>query len=279
MAESSSPARAQRFATPREDTPTETSAAALARDGFVHLRGALNRGTLRELYREVMSVTVRHVGLGPPFAEPHVPLSDTLQVRNAWQLSDPIRNLVCRRSLAATAGELIGASAMQLYADLAIVKEPTAAAGPWHIDGAHSVVAPDSLLIAYIPLNPVDGRTGGLALRSGSHLTGAAKEFKPTSRANIRRSLRKLTEAGCPEATPSFDVGDVLFYTGATFHRLSSNHGASPAVSLWVMFIPYGQTMVRIRNAFQAVERQRYFSDVLVGRPLTTALTPLLWHK
>lgn len=278
MAEASTPARAQFLSVPGEERGTE-SAIALKRDGFVHLRAALNRGTLKQLHREVTEVTVRHVGLGPPFAEPHAPLSDTLQVRNAWQLSDPIRSLVCSRSLAATAAELIDATAVQLYADLAIVKEPTAAAGPWHIDGAHSVVAPDSLLIAYIPLTAADSRTGGLSLRSGSHLTGVAKEFKPTSRANIRRSLRKLTEVGCPEVMPSYDVGDALFYSGATFHRLSANHGATPAVSLWIMFIPHGQTMVRIRNAFQAVERQRYFPDVLVGRPLTTALTPLLWHK
>jgi Phytanoyl-CoA dioxygenase (PhyH) len=278
MAESSTPARSQIVSAPREE-PKDESVAALERDGFVHLRAALNRGTLKQLHREVTEVTVRHVGLGPPFAEPHVPLSDTLQVRNTWQLSDPIRSLVCSRSLAATAGELINAGAMQLYADLAIVKEPTAPAGPWHVDGAHSVVAPDSLLIAYIPLTHADGRTGGLALRSGSHLTGVAKEFKPTSRANVRRSLKKLTEAGCTEVMPSYDVGDVLFYTGATFHRLSANHGATPAVSLWVMFIPHGQTMVRIRNAFQAIERQRFFSDVLVGRPLTTALTPLLWQR
>lgn len=278
MAESITPARAKISSAQRDETNNEF-AAALERDGFVHWRAALNRGALKALHREVMQITVRHVGLGPPFAEPHVPLSDTLQVRNAWQLSDPIRNLVCSRALAAKAADLINASAIQLYADLAIIKEPTAAAGPWHIDGAHAVVAPDSLLIAYIPLDPADGRTGGLALRSGSHLTQAAKDFKPTSRANIRRSLRKLTEAGCPEVTPSYEVGDVLFYTGATFHRLSANHGVAPAVSLWAMFIQHGQTMVRIRNAFQAIERQRFFSDVLVGRPLTTALTPLLWQR
>jgi hypothetical protein len=278
MAESITPARVQSLAPPRDQTQND-SAAALARDGFVHWRGALNRGTIEELRHEVAKVTVRHVGLGPPFAEPHVPLSDTLQLRNAWQLSDPIRNLVCSRSLAGKAAELIDASGIQLYADLAIVKEPTAPAGSWHIDGAHTVVAPDSLLIAYIPLAPADGRTGGLALRGGSHLTAAAREFKPTSRANVRRSLKKLSEEGCPEVAPTLDQGDLVFYSGATFHRLSPNHGAAPAVALFVMYIPHGQTMVRIRNAFQAVERQRFFSDVLVGRPLTTALTPLLWQR
>ncbi|MDW8262821.1 MAG: phytanoyl-CoA dioxygenase family protein [Phycisphaerales bacterium] len=249
------------------------------RDGFVVSRGLLASSKVAALAEEAARVAIRYSAAGPPHAEYHRPLTDTLQVRNSWQLSDPLRRIVCSRSLAQSAAALLGVAGVQLYADLIVLKEPGAAAAPWHIDAAHAVVDGESLLVAYLPLHAAGPTRAGLAFRAGSHRQPFTREFRPTSQTNYRRILRRLNAADCPTVELSFLPGDVAFYSGLTFHRLAENRSAFPVASLWVMYLPAGQTMTRPSNAFQAIEKRRHFPQVQVGKQLTTPLNPLLYHS
>jgi hypothetical protein len=248
-------------------------------DGLTVLRQVWPCRQIAALADHALRVMFRHLGEGLPHVDGVAPLADTLQLRNAWQLDDLIRGLVLSRSLAAIAGGLLGASGIQLYGDLIVVKEPGAPESPWHADRVFMPVAPEGLVVACVPLHPCGPDGPGLRFRPSSHRLLPTTFRNPQSPVALRRFSRRLDAARCPIAEPTLQPGDVVFYTASTAHRNGANRSRRPVASLYVIYLAEGQTLKRPRTRPQARERERHFANIGLGRAIVTPLNPLLWRK
>jgi Phytanoyl-CoA dioxygenase (PhyH) len=94
------------------------------RDGFVHLRGVLSRGTLDRYAAEITSKVIELNTMHLPLEQRSTYHKAFLQVINLWRESAIARELVFARRLAAIARELLGTAGVRLYHDQALCKEP-----------------------------------------------------------------------------------------------------------------------------------------------------------
>jgi hypothetical protein len=202
-----------------------------------------------------------------------------LHLRNTWQLDEQLRSLVLSLKLARYAGQALGADGLQLYSDLLCVREPGGPDDELHVDAARMPVPGESIVAAYIPLSTETTPTPALELVSASHLMPECKEFKLHRSTTLRRVRGRVRRSGNPVAQASTVPGDVTFFSGNVFHRVRGHTGRRPTVSLWVYYVLAGQTLIRPRNPFQTLERDAHFSEINVGRPLLTPLTPLVWGR
>ncbi|HRK31902.1 MAG TPA: phytanoyl-CoA dioxygenase family protein [Tepidisphaeraceae bacterium] len=226
-----------------------------------------------------MRCAIRHMGDGLPHAEQQSALGHCIQLRNTWQLDERLRSIVLDLSLARRAAELLGAPGLQLYSDLLVVREPGGPDDDWHLDAVRMPVPGDAVVAAYIPLSPASAGEGSLDLLVGSHLLPECSEFKLHRATTLKRIRGRLVRSGLPLLQASPVPGDVTFITGNVFHRVRQSALKVPSVTLWVYYFLAGQTLIRPKNPFQALERERHFAEVAVGRPVLTPLTPLVCGK
>lgn len=252
--------------------------AAIQREGFVIIPHLFDPQMIAATRHEAVRLAARHAGLGPPHSEFLPPMHPARQVRNGWLLGDDVRKLVCSSRLAALAGRLLDAKGVQLYADLVVLREAGATAGLWHNDSAYIPVAPEAIVIAMIPLEPMDSTCGSLGFMNASHLLPIAHECRAPEASGWRDTRRELRRAKLQTTDPSYAPGDVCFYSGLTFHRANANHTAAATAAIYVIYVKEGAVLSRPRCGSQALERERHFADCAVGKPITTPQNPLLWR-
>jgi ectoine hydroxylase-related dioxygenase (phytanoyl-CoA dioxygenase family) len=253
--------------------------ATFTRDGYVVMRRALDPAMVANLAPEATRLTIlRHATSAPRETRSSWDVRSLL-LRNAWQLSDRIRALVCSRRLAQLAGELLGASAVQLYSDVIVVKEPGCDESPWHHDSAYVPLDGASVVVAWIPLQPGGPDTAGLGIRPGSqHFAGAAA-LRPERDDSIRRFQRTLRRANYETVELETACGDVVFYAGRTCHSVRANRTTTVRTALSITYVRAEAPLLRPQNHAQIMEREQHLSMVTVGRPLHTPLHPLLWQR
>lgn len=274
------PARPARAPAPPAPPVAEPPAAAFARDGYVHLRSTIEPALVARILPEATLLTIRHHAEPQPRRTRLDCGHRTLQARNLWQHSDALRTLTFSRRLAAIAGELLGAAAVQLYSDVVTVTEPGSPEALWHFDAAYLPLDGTTVAVAWIPLQATGGAgTGGLRLRPGSHRFEGNAGLRPERPENLRRFRRALKRAGLPVAAPAVQPGDVVFYSGMTSHALDANRSPRPNAALWITYVRADAPLVRPGNDCQSHERDLYLRGLTVGRPLHTPLHPLLWHR
>ena len=149
-----------------------------------------------------------------------------LQVMNLWTKSAIARQFVFGKRLARIAAELMGVDGVRLYHDQALYKEPGGGHTPWHADQYYWPMSNANSVTAWIPLQATPMEMGPLAFAKGSHQFEAGRELgiSDESEAKIGRSLK---EQNYPINDTPFDLGEVSFHYGWTFHRAGSIAGST----------------------------------------------------
>lgn len=243
-------------------------------NGFVRLRQALPP-LLVEHYREAITRLVDQLGAQ------RVPLENRstydkafLQITNLWQKSAAVRQFAFGKRLARIASELMGCGGVRLWHDQALYKEPGGGITPWHADQYYWPLSSERAITAWIPLLDVPLEMGPLAFAPGSHRLQSGRDvaISDESEATLKQ---KLVEYGCDERP--FDLGDVSFHSGWTFHRAGANRSARMREVFTVIYIDQEMRLAEPRNQNQAADWKAWCPEVKPGEVIDAVLTPVLY--
>jgi hypothetical protein len=261
------------------DSPFPLSAehiAAFRRDGFIKLRNVLSPATLTHYGAEITRLTIA-------LNTQHLPLEQRgtydkafLQVMNLWQHSGVVREFVLGHRLGRIAAQLLEVGGVRLYHDQALYKEPGGGITPAHADQYYWPVASDRTVTAWIPLQPVPEEMGPLGFwaRSQSVEFGRQLGISDESEEKINTNMARH---GFGFDSGPFDLGEVSFHLGWTFHKAGANRSERPRAVMTLIYMDAEMKLAEALSAAQANDRDHWCPGVQPGQLIDTPMNPVVY--
>jgi ectoine hydroxylase-related dioxygenase (phytanoyl-CoA dioxygenase family) len=246
-------------------------------NGFVHLKHVLAPDVLAH-YGDV--ITERVIALNTL----HLPMEQRttyqkafLQIMNLWRESLVVREFVFGKRLARIAAELLGVKGVRMYHDQALYKEAGGGFTPWHADQFYWPVASEKICTVWIPLQDTPRTMGPLAFAVGSQrfTFGRDLSISDESEAQIERALH---EQHFPYVDEPFDLGDVSYHYGWTFHRADANTSGQARKVMTIIYMDAGMRLKAPENANQQNDWDTWCPGAQMGEVIDTALNPIIYQ-
>ena len=263
------------------DSPYQLSTADIdffRENGFIKLKRVFSKELL-DRYGSV--ITDRVIELN----EMHLAMEDRdtyekafLQVMNLWTKDDVVRDFVFGRKLAKIASDLLGTDGVRLYHDQALYKEPSGGITPWHADQYYWPLDSDKTITAWVPLQPVPLDMGPLAFAAKSNHFPIGRDL-PISDESEEVLQEALKNANFDRAVEAFELGEVSFHTGWTFHNAGPNTTDRPRRVMTVIYMDEAMRLTEPINENQEDDRRQWCPGAEVGEVIDTPLNPVLYSK
>ena len=266
-------------AQPGIDSPyplTADQVEAYRRDGFVKLKHVLSAEVLAH-YGAVISAEVDRLNTTRVPLEKRDTYSKAfIQIGNLWTKSREVKEFCWSRRLARIAAELMGVKGVRMYHDQALYKEPGGGITPWHADQYYWPFAGDNCITAWIPLQATPAELGPLAFAVGSHRFEPGRDLviSDESEARIGRSMK---EQNYPIVNTPFDLGEVSFHAGWTFHRADPNTSDRLRAVMTIIYMEDGMRLAKPTTKHREHDRDHFMADVEVGAVIDGKMTPVIY--
>lgn len=247
-------------------------------NGFVRLKRVFSPETIAAyaptITRRVIELNTLHL----PMAERSTYQKAFLQIMNIWTKDELVKEFVFGRRLARLAAELMGTRGVRLYHDQALYKEAGGGITPWHADQYYWPFASTHAITAWVPLQAVPREMGPLAFAAGSHEIdlGRDLEIGDVSEAKVEEALKRHRLRVVDEP---FELGDVSFHSGWTFHRAGENRTDRPREVMTVIYMDQDMRLAAPRNHYQQSDAEGWCPGVQVGELIDSPLNPVLWSR
>lgn len=251
---------------------------AFRRDGFIKLRQVLSPDTLAHFGREITRLTIELNTESRPLAERSTYDRAFLQVMNLWERSALVARFVMGQRLARIAAELLEVRGVRLYHDQSLYKEPGGGITPAHADQYYWPLASDRTVTAWIPLQPVPVEMGPLGFYAGSQSVAFGRDLGISDESEARIT-ENMARHGFRFDVGPFDLGEVSFHLGWTFHKAGPNTGAQPRSVMTVIYMDADMRLVPALNAIQANDRDQWCPGAREGEVIATRKNPVVWSR
>jgi ectoine hydroxylase-related dioxygenase (phytanoyl-CoA dioxygenase family) len=261
------------------DLPYTLSTEAIAQfqtAGFIKLKEVFDASTIAHYRQAIVAKVEEFARQAPPLSERTTYGKAFLQLENLWRTSAVIEEFTRSRRLARLAAELMGCDRVRLYHDQALCKEAGGGLTPWHADQHYWPLATDRTITAWIPLQAVPAEMGPLAFAAGSQriLSGRHLAISDESEREIG-----LTIKDCPVNETPFDVGEVSFHAGWTFHRAGANRTDRIRHVMTVIYHDGDATVAEPRSSFHVNDLANWMPGCVPGGLAASPLNPVLWDR
>lgn len=262
------------------DTPYALTADQIAqfrRDGYIKLKDVLSADVIRH-YGPVITAAVHRLNtMHLPLEQRNTYNKAFLQVMNIWTKDDTVKEFCFGQRLARMATELLGVTGVRMYHDQALYKEPGGGVTPWHADQYYWPLSNPNTVTAWIPLQPTPMELGPLAFAVGSHKFEAGRELgiSDESEKLIGRSMK---EHNYPLHDTPFELGEVSFHYGWTFHRAGPNTSDRARAVMTIIYMEDGIRLIAPKNQNHQQDWDAWMPGATIGEPVATPLNPLLYH-
>jgi ectoine hydroxylase-related dioxygenase (phytanoyl-CoA dioxygenase family) len=245
------------------------------RDGHVTVRGLFTGDELAPFLPVVTAIADGSAQHRVPMAERSTYQRAFVQEMNLWQRSAAIRPLVFHQRLADQAAELLGVRRVRLYHDQALCKEPHGGGTPWHVDQQYWPIDSDRTVTAWIPLRPVTAAMGPLRFARRSQHLDAGREL-PIGEHSDAVLADEIERRRLEVHEDEYDLGDVSFHAGWTFHGSRPNDTDQWRFVMTVIYLADGATLREPARAEQRMDRSVWLPDSRVGEPIDSWLNPVV---
>jgi ectoine hydroxylase-related dioxygenase (phytanoyl-CoA dioxygenase family) len=247
-----------------------------AENGYIKLKHVLSPALL-EHYRGAISARVAELSVGAVPIEQRTTYGKAfLQIMNLWTNSKEVKEFVFGKRLARIAAELIGATGVRIYHDQALYKEAGGGITPWHADQYYWPVSSDKMTTAWVPLQDTPQEMGPVAFCEKSHRfqIGRDLEISGDSELTLKEALKtfSMEDSG-------FELGDVSFHSGWTFHRAGSNTTDRPRAAMTMIYMDENMTLAAPKNKNQVIDIERWCPGVQTGEMVASPLNPVLYSS
>jgi ectoine hydroxylase-related dioxygenase (phytanoyl-CoA dioxygenase family) len=263
------------------DSEYQLSPAQIARferDGYIKLKNVLSPEVLdyygREITRQVLLLS-KDVA---PLEQRTTYGKAFLQIMNLWRKSDVVREFVFGKRLARIATDLLQTDGVRMYHDQALYKEAGGGYTPWHVDQFYWPLTTEKTVTAWIPLHAVPMDHGPLSFSIGSQKIkiGRDLEISEESEKKIDENL-KLSNLPIDE-TP-FDLGEVSFHLGFTFHRAGPNKLPRPREVMTIIYMDKDMRLAEPKNKNQQSDWDGWCNGAKIGEIIDTPTNPVLFAR
>jgi ectoine hydroxylase-related dioxygenase (phytanoyl-CoA dioxygenase family) len=254
---------------------SDEQVAAFRDNGFLRLKGVFSAEELARYAPEIERLTLAKQAR--PLEERSTYGKAFLQVTNLWEQSDLVREFVFGKRLARIAAELLEVEGVRLYHDQSLMKEPVGGFTPAHADQYYWPLASDRSITAWVPLQAVPAEMGPIGFYAGSHRFDFVRDL-PISDESEARISAEMEKQGFALADDPFELGEVSFHSGWTFHRAGPNRTDRPRS---VMTIIYMDKDMRLKtpSAGQQADRDAFCPGVKVGEVIASPKNPVLGER
>ena len=247
------------------------------RSGFIHLRNVLSANTIREYEESITDYVWKH----NPNRDQHIRDRSTyeqafIQVVNIWSDSEKVKELVISRRLARIVTRLLGVSSVRLYHDQALFKEPGGGLTPWHADQYYWPLSSNYTCTAWIPLQATPSEMGPLSFSKGSHLFEGGRDLVIGDESETFLN-NELEKSGFEHISNGYDLGDVSFHYGWTYHRAGPNETEKMRKAMTIIYMDEKMRVSKSSRAEHVADQRAFIPDRLPGDPADTALNPCLY--
>jgi hypothetical protein len=246
------------------------------RDGFIKLKDVLDPGLLQHYGQAISAAVAERARDLPPLSERGTYGKAFQQISNLWEFDAVVREFSMGRRLAHIAAQLMEVDGVRMYHDQALFKEPGGGFTPWHADQFYWPLSTDRSVTAWIPLQTTPLEMGPLQFSVGSQRCsfGRDLEISDTSERELARSLRDL-----PVEMSAYDIGEVSFHAGWTFHRAGPNQTAAMRGVMTVIYMDAAMRLAQPANRNQESDWRRWCPGAEVGQVIDSPLNPVIWRR
>jgi ectoine hydroxylase-related dioxygenase (phytanoyl-CoA dioxygenase family) len=255
---------------------TADQVASFRENGFIRLRDVLSRATLQYYAREITRLTIALNTQDKPLEERSTYDKAFLQVMNLWERSPLVGRFVMGQRLARIAAGLLEVTGVRLYHDQSLYKEPGGGITPAHADQYYWPLASARTVTAWIPLQPVPPEMGplGFFARSQTVEYGRDLGISDASEAVISADMARR---GFEYVDGGFDLGEVSFHLGWTFHKAGANTSTRPRSVMTVIYMDAAMQLAPALNAAQVNDHEQWCPGAVPGAVIDTHKNPVIW--
>lgn len=260
-------------------TPYPISSEAVAfyqKNGYLKLKQVLSPAVLDYYGTIITELVFRLNTLSKPMNKRTTYERAFLQIMNLWREDERVKEFVFSTRLAKIAADLMGVRGVRIYHDQALYKEPSGGITPWHADQFYWPLASPNTVTVWIPLQATPMNMGPLAFAEGSqHVEmGRDVEISDDSEAILARELQ---DRNFPLNNTPFDLGEVSYHAGWTFHRAGPNLSDQPRKVMTMIYMDKDQIITEPHNSFQVADWARWLASAPVGEHPQDELNPVLF--
>jgi ectoine hydroxylase-related dioxygenase (phytanoyl-CoA dioxygenase family) len=245
-------------------------------NGFIKLKQVFSPETLafygKEFTRKVVELNTMHL----PMEQRTTYQRAFLQVMNLWRQSEIIKRFVFGKRLGRIASELMQVEGVRLYHDQALYKEGKGGFTPWHADQYYWPLATTKTVTAWIPLQAVPFEMGPLSFGMKSHHFEIGRDLAISSKSEeIIREV--LLASGITEHEQPFDLGEISFHSGWTFHRAGENITEQCREVMTIIYMDKNMRLIEPKNVNQQADWEQWCPGAKIGEIIDTPLNPVIY--
>ena len=250
--------------------------AQFAKQGFIKLREVLSPAALQRYGAEITRLTRALSTQTRPLEERSTYDKAFLQVMNLWRSSELVREFVLGRRLGRIAAELLGVRGVRLYHDQSLYKEPGGGITPAHADQYYWPLASDRTVTAWIPLQAVPREMGPLGFYAGSQQEEFGRELAISDESE-RAITASMQARGFPFVEEPFELGEVSFHLGWTFHRAGANTTSQARSVMTIIYMDDDMRLCTPTNDMQRADWNTWCPGAVPGEIIRTPLNPTIY--
>lgn len=247
-------------------------------NGFVILKNLLSKEFLNGIDAEIQnhpSFKIRQ-NMCLQAKDPYLRAFD--RVMNLWTVLPRVRQLVFESGIAQIAANLMGVKGIRLSHDQCLYKPPSASSTPIHADQYHWPVSSDNTLTAWIPLQNTTLDMGPIQYFAGSHLLDEATRNNLSEMDSVKLA-EYFENSPFPLVEQNFNLGDVGFHYGWTFHLACPNKSIHQRGVFTIVLMEDGIRLVRVRPDFPEPMLTRWCPGCKFGDKLASEINPQIWSS
>jgi ectoine hydroxylase-related dioxygenase (phytanoyl-CoA dioxygenase family) len=250
--------------------------AAFNRDGFIKLKQVLSPEALAHFGAEITRLTIALNTQSKPLEERSTYDRAFLQVMNLWQQSAVVKQFVLGQRLGRIAAQLLQVGGVRLYHDQSLYKEPGGGITPAHADQYYWPLANDRTVTAWIPLQPVPQDMGPLGFWARSQSAEFGRDLGISDESEEKINANMARHGFVFDSGP-FELGEVSFHLGWTFHKAGPNRSARPRSVMTVIYMDAQMRLAHALSAAQANDATQWCPGVGPGDLISSPLNPVVF--
>ena len=247
-------------------------------DGFIRLKDVFSTALLEEIGAEITRATIALNTQNRPLEERTTYERAFLQVMNLWRSSEAAKRFVFSRRLAAIAADLLEVDSVRLYHDQSLYKEPSGGITQAHADQYYWPLSTDRTVTVWVPLQATPDEMGPLGFYQGSHVCALGRDL-PISDDSEREITERMEAQGFPYQVCAYDLGEVSFHLGWTFHKAGANRTTQPRSVMTVIYMDAEMTLKSPSNTMQEKDWKTWCPGAEVGNVIDTPFNPVLFTR
>ena len=243
-------------------------------NGYVKLKNVLSAQIIEHYGELITDLVFKLNKLTKPMEERTTYEKAFLQVMNLWEENEEAKEFVFSKRLAQIATELMGVSGVRLYHDQALYKEPSGGITPFHADQFYWPLSNNNTVTAWIPLQETPMEMGPLAFAEKSQEVeiGRDKEISDESEAILSETLKQFTMNEAP-----FDLGEVSFHSGWTYHRAGANASGKARKVMTMIYMDKDIKVIEPTNKYRTADWERWLCSKEISTVADGKLNPVLY--